>query len=269
MLLLAPALGVAAPSATECIQASEVGQEKRKAGQLVEARRLFASCSVEACAAEIRSDCGLWFREVEATLPTVVLVARDAAGADLVSVRVEVDGVELTRQLDGRPLAIDPGTHTFRFVSGTRSAERKVLVAAGQKNRSIVVSFPAPAPAARPVASSSGQPSLDSPSSAASPVPWLIAGAGVVAIGAGAWVGLKAKSDLDSLESAPCAKTRTCSEAEVDSVQRRFWIADLAMGVGVISLGVGTWWLLSKPEPRAGSARLELGPRSARVVAEF
>lgn len=273
-LVLAPARGVAAPSAKECIQASERGQEKRKAGELVEAGRLFASCSVDACAPEIRSDCGQWFREVEATLPTVVLVARDSAGSDVVDVRVELDGVEIARQLDGRPVAVDPGKRVFRFARGERSVETTVLVVSGQKNRQIRVLLPAPskpAPTASAETPSESTRSALPPSEAGSPWPWILGGAGLMAIGVGAFVGVSAKRDLDALESDPCAKRRTCSQGDVDSVRDRFLVADVVMGVGVISLGVGAYWLLSKGDAKAGQdrARVELGIGSARLVGSF
>jgi len=273
LTVLASTPSVAAPSAKECIRASERGQEKRKSGELVEAGKLFASCSVEACAPEIRADCGQWFREVEATLPTVVLVVRDADGADVVDVRVELDGVEIANQLDGRPVAVDPGKRVFRFVSGERSVEKTVLVVSGQKNRQISVSLADPAKPAGPStrAAPAPVPAASAPSEAASPWPWVLGGVGLVAIGVGAYVGVSAKSDLDALESDPCAKKRTCSQSEVDSVRSRFLLADVVMGVGVISLGAGTYFLLSKndPKPSRDGARLELGFGCARLVGSF
>lgn len=260
----------AEPDARECIAASERGQEKRNEGSLIEAQKLFRSCAISSCPKLIRTDCANWFRELQATLPTVVLIARDANGHDLPDVQVELDGRVLAGSLDGRPIEVDPGSHLFRFVRGEVGDEQRVLIVAGEKNRQVVARLSADSSESEP-SKVTDEPRAANHGSARSPLPWIIGGVGVLAIGVGAYVGIDAKKDLDALETAPCAKQRTCSQSEVDSVRRRFLIADIAMGAGVVAVGVATWLFISNDErsPVASRVRIDLSPNMARVSADF
>jgi hypothetical protein len=262
--------------AKECIRASEQGQEKRKDGALVEAKQLFAACAAESCAPVIRSDCAQWFREVDATLPTVVFAARSQDGSDIANVRVELDGRVVSEELDGRPIEIDPGNRVFRFVRGADTIERRVVINAGQKNREILAQFPGGEGASSGGSGTDASPgdrSVPPKSSApSSPLPWILGGAGVVAIGVGAYIGIAARSDLKNLESSPCADTRTCEQSEVDSVKRRFLIADIAMGAGVVALGAGVVILLSRddaPKSARRPTRVVLTPGMAHLTGSF
>src|SRR6185369_12911883 len=79
--------------------------------------------------------CATWFSEVEASLPTIVLVAYDRQGRHRADARVRLDGELLVERLDGRATAVDPGEHTFVFElpDGT-SHDVRVVVLEGQKN---------------------------------------------------------------------------------------------------------------------------------------
>jgi hypothetical protein len=263
----------AEPDARECIASSEQGQEKRNEGKLIEAKQLFAACAASSCPTLIRTDCAKWYRDVETTLPTVVLVARDAKGRDLLDVKVELDGRVVATKLDGRPLDVDPGRRVFRFSSASGADEQEVLVVAGEKNRQIVARMGGAAPPeAETPPPGVEAPPHSQPSASSSPLPWILGGAGVLAIGIGAYIGIDAKNDLDALESSPCAKPKTCPQSELDSVERRFLIADIAMGAGVVAVGVATWLLLSRSEKTPAAAlpvRVDIGLGSAALRADF
>src|ERR1700682_5135359 len=78
----------AKPTKKECAAANEAAQDLRSAGRLRDARASLAVCTAASCPGPIREDCAQRLKDVEAAIPTVVFVAKDAAGNDLGAVRV-------------------------------------------------------------------------------------------------------------------------------------------------------------------------------------
>jgi hypothetical protein len=198
------------------------------------------------CPAVVVAHCARWLEDVDAAIPTVVIKAR-AGGADVTNVSVSVDGTKVVDALDGQALPIEPGSHLLRYVRAGASAtvvEERVLVVAGEKNRLLLVDFasveaPRSAPPA-PVASSSGAP--DAPRASVSPFAWVFGGVASAAAGSFAYFGATGKSDLDSLR-ATCAGH--CDNAGVSAAWNKLIVADVSLGVGVVSLGAAVWLFLS------------------------
>ncbi|WP_437518023.1 hypothetical protein [Sorangium sp. So ce1099] len=170
-LFLAAALSLvgadarAQPSKRACAAAYERAQGLRRDGKLIAAREALIACSQPTCPAAAVADCGPWLAEVEKSLPSVVIAARDAGGRERLDVRVLVDGRLLAAALDGKALPVDPGPHTFRYEpAGGPAVEERVLIREGEKNRAITVFLGAP-PAGGP---SSPRP-LAAPAASASP----------------------------------------------------------------------------------------------------
>jgi hypothetical protein len=266
------ALTTAAPSAwavdkAQCASAYEAAQERRSQTKLREARDNLLVCVQAACPAFIKKDCSKWLSEVEAALPTVVLSAR-AKGKDLTDVTVKVDGDDFAGTLDGKALPVDPGPHTFTFESEEfGSQELRYVVKEGQKSQAIEVDF---APAKQP---SAGEEVRDSGPSAGSQdmaddktLAYVLLGVGVVGIGGFAYFGLTANSDKDELA---CADTKTCSDDDLAPIRQKYLIADISLGVGLVSLGVGTYLLLSgggktspAPAEQSANVRFDVMPRA-------
>jgi hypothetical protein len=159
----------AKPTKHECAAANESAQDLRRAGKLREARARLSVCTAASCPGPIREDCAQRLKEVEAALPTVVFVAKDAAGNDLSAVRVAMDGDPLIDKLGGGAIAVDPGEHRFAFESeGLRRMESVVLVREGDVDRQVLVVLkPVPSPAsAEPASVSAGTESAPASSSA-------------------------------------------------------------------------------------------------------
>src|SRR5579883_2622058 len=97
-----------------CASSSEAAQRFKNAGKFVEARAQLAVCSRAVCPRFVKRDCDRWIGEVDESLPTVVVTARDAQGHDLVDVRVFLDDALVTEHLDGKAMPLDPGPHTLR-----------------------------------------------------------------------------------------------------------------------------------------------------------
>ncbi|WP_437627850.1 hypothetical protein [Sorangium sp. So ce1151] len=162
-LSLAAALSLAGidaraqPSKRACAAAYERAQGLRRDGKLIAAREALIACSQPTCPAAAVADCGPWLAEVEKSLPSVVIAARDAGGRERLDVRVFVDGRLLAAALDGKALPVDPGPHTFRYEpAGGPAVEERVLIREGEKNRAITVILGAPPggapPSPRPIA---------------------------------------------------------------------------------------------------------------------
>jgi hypothetical protein len=244
----------------DCLAAAEQGQSVRDAGKYVQARERFRTCSQASCPVVVRRDCLRWNSDLDDQMPTVVVVARDARGADLSHVRVLVDGVAVADSLDGQPLAVDPGEHTVRFESaGAAPLEERVVVHAGEKNRLLRVELiSANRPDAPREVPPEPRPAPATPSPSLGPA--LVAGGvGVLGFGAMAYFGVKAKSDTDDLRQQPCAATQTCS---VSSIRTEVVAANVFLGIGVVGVGVATWLFLtahSAPAPARSAVALQLG----------
>lgn len=259
-----------------CLDAASKGQTLRDSHQLVEAREALRVCAREVCPAVVRSDCAGWLDAVEKVLPTVVLTAKDGAGADLVNVKVSVDGRLLVTSLDGRALPMNPGPHTFHFeaADGT-SVYQQVLVPEGAQGRAVAVVLGAP-PAA-PVAPVTAAPALPvggpMPSTPAvteadektagsgggglRKVGWIVGGVGVVGLGVGAVGGAMAMANKSS---ANCNSSNVCTNfGSVSSAKTAAYIADAGFIAGGVLLAGGVTLVLVG-RPRGAETALTVTP---------
>ena len=178
-----------------CAAAYDQTQNEREKGRLIEARRQARTCSAAVCAPFIVKDCARWLAEIEASVPTVVIAAEDATGADTLRVRVSVDGRVIGEALDGKAIDLDPGPHRLRFeLAGTPTIEQEVLIRQGEKDRRIAVSFLASgaAPPGAPAApgSSRGVPAWA----------WISGGLGLAFAGAAVGFGVDGLRAVSSLQ---------------------------------------------------------------------
>jgi hypothetical protein len=255
-----------------CIAASEQGQQLRDSGQYSAARDAFTRCARDACPALVRRDCTRWLSDVTQLWPSVVFGAKDPSGNDLTDVNVRSDGAPMASTLDGRPVPIDPGDHLFRFeAKGFPAVERHVLVRAGEKSRLVVAQFgEGPAPASPPHGLGTGPARTEG-----APIPsgvWVFGGLAVVAFGTEAYFGITGLSDRSSLESQPCAKTATCSSDAVTSIRTKFTVADIALGVGLVSAGLSAYLYFSRGSARpeeAPAAQFDLVPTTGGAAATW
>jgi hypothetical protein len=244
--------------AVACARASEGAQSLRSAGKLVEALDRVPACLQLRCPNFVRRDCEALRTDIQASLPTIVVRAHAPGGEDATDVRVLVDGAPFLDRLDGRAKPVDPGPHTLRFeMSGAAPIEQSVVVREGEKMRVVDAAFEAPSHAASTT-------THEETARDTSTFPWpaaIVAGAGIVALGAFAYLGLTGLSDYHALQSE-CAGG-TCKPSQVDPVRTKLWVADGLGVAGVAALGVGAWlWLSSKSDgvragvtPTAGGAR--------------
>jgi len=247
-----------------CAQSAEDAQQLRMDGKLVAAHARLLACARPACPAPVLRDCSAWLSEVETLLPTVVLGARDAHGHDVLSAQVSIDGVVVSRGLDGKAIAVDPGAHTFHFEAAGATADESVLIREGEKGRVLTgilaggLQAPSPPPPLEPA----------STTAPVSPWTWVLGGVGVVALGVGGYLELSVNSDASSLQSR-CG--HDCSHSQVDPlVLKQQVLGPIAFGVGALSLGVAAYLLLTRAEgaqtPTTGSLTWDLAPSGRGLV---
>jgi hypothetical protein len=235
-------------------------------------------CVQQACPEFVKADCGRWLGEVESATPTVVFVARSPGGDDLADVTVKLGDEVLAERLDGHAVPVDPGTHTFTFeASGHEPVHKTVLVNQGEKNRSIAIGFgetALPRGALDEPASSAPTINAEQSHDRAGGAPNRTLSyvfAGVAAVGFAGFViwGAQGKNQENDLRSS-CAPG--CEESKVDELRTKYLIADVSLGVGVVSLGVAAYLFLSSPSPPApetARVRVDVHPTASGGFASF
>jgi hypothetical protein len=249
-----------------CVKASESAQTLRDEGKYNLAREQLLVCTRDLCPGIVRRDCTQWLSEIDASMPSVVVSAKDGSGRDLVDVRVTVDGQPFAEKLDGKPLMVDPGKHTFRYeAAGAPPSEEDVVVHAGEKNRALNVRLGGPpqTPPGTPAPAPPAPETSPTPSGAAGPpvAAYVLGGLGVVALGSFAFFGITGKSDVSDLRSS-CSPN--CQQRDVDHARTKLIIADISLGVGVVALGVATWMILANRS--SPPASVTVGRNAARAT---
>ena len=241
----------------------------RGEGHLRAARATLQSCVDAAeCNADVRRRCASELQALANEMPSIVFHVHDGKGNDLIDVSVMLDGEPSVPRLNGLAVPVDPGEHQFVFQRGSEpSVSRTERVEAGDKFKPIEVALP-------PIAS-------DVPEDVPSPAPGaglqparLIAGISLIGVGVAGVVGFaliggSARSKEHDLQDRGCKPG--CPQGVVDSVSTRYTLSNITGAVGLVSLGVATWVLLSGPSaPKnpAPSAQVDVvaGPRGGRLL---
>jgi hypothetical protein len=114
----------AGPPSTKvtCITADTDGQRLRMEGEFQKARRRLEACAVPSCPRMVRDDCAERLAELDKHVAYVTFVATNGDGHTLDAIEVFVDDELVARRLDGQPLVVDAGEHSFRFSTLGRTA---------------------------------------------------------------------------------------------------------------------------------------------------
>ncbi len=237
-----------------CRKAFEQAQSLRDDGKLTAAREQMLICS-RACPAGFAKVCDGWLVDVEKALPSIVVRVVDESGQDLVHVNATLDGAPL--EIDGKSVAVDPGTHVVKLSAPGRPSVVKELVASqGEQNRVVVIAMPAerkPAPSPARVEAS--------PPIAA----YVVTGIGVAALGGFAYFGLSADARHRELVDG-CSKTASCSADDRDRVVRDWRIADAFLVSSVVLVGVGAYLYFSHDKTTVAVAPTASGARAALTI---
>jgi hypothetical protein len=263
LLALAALLGEGRALADKtCDAAYDQAQRLRDAKKLVAAREQLRLCARSTCAPSVSKDCVTWLAEVEAALPTVVVVADDKAGSPLASASVSIDGGP-PRPVTGTSWEVDPGPHTFSFrATGKVAADKQVLVVQGQKDQRVAVtltdataSVVAPPP---PIAVVAAPPPENAASgSVLKPVGYAVGGVGVAGIIVGAIFGGVALST----KSSDCRTETTCTPGSASKALTQGNISTIGfVAGGVLAAGGLTMVLLAPKKRDTGAATVQASP---------
>jgi hypothetical protein len=266
IVMTAAALPAIAQDKEACVASSESAQKLRTQKKLRAARKELVSCAQEICPAVVKKDCVTWLKEVDDSLPTVIVAARDGSGNDLTDVRVTVDGELLAERIEGSALAVDPGAHTFKFESAGTTVESKVLIRETEKNRVITVTIgEKPKPIDKPIEAPPPAKTPDAPPSRGIPTGAYVFGAVAAASFVGfAYFGLSGRADRDSLKET-CAPY--CNKDDEKPARTKLMLADVSLAVGIVSLGIATVMVLTAPsEPKKTGMRIDAVPVAGGAV---
>ena len=281
-----PAAAADAPTKQQCVVANESAQDLQRAGKLVEARLRLLTCADDACPGAVRADCAEQLQAVGKALPTIVLIPKDAGGADASAAALAIDGVAQTAALDGTPVPVDPGPHTLTVsLAGWPPVSLRLTLRPGDRVRRDVVFRSAPpvaAKGARPVgageATAAGEGATDErpvSSHAASErevvnmrrIGWAAIGAGSAGMTLGTVFGFLALARKISLEGAcPNLVCKRASDSDIEGMHFDGVAANISFAVGLLGLGAGGALLLLYPEaphgeaPRAGAGAVSVRP---------
>jgi hypothetical protein len=217
----------------ECLANYEAAQLARRERRLLASRAALRICSGAACPAAVRADCVDWLDQVAHSLPSVVVTAR-ARGADVLAVKVFIDGKLATERLTGFALEIDPGLRKFRFESPPWPViERDVLASEGVKDRRIEVEFAPPLPTAATLAAPPPPPPFRLERS-----DYVFGGIALAGFATLAYFGGTGLYDAHHLQTT-CKSY--CSHDDVQAVSTKLVIADIGLAVGLLALAVGLY----------------------------
>jgi hypothetical protein len=245
-----------------CLTSPVEGQKLRRADKLIDAHARFSQCARRTCPARIVQECTRWLHEVDDITPSVVAAARDAQGADLLDARLSIDG-QPPAELSARAVVLDPGPHKLVFSRpGSADIEQDVLLREGERDRVITATFKAKEPPPPP----------PPPPIVERPVPlvvWILGGAAVVGGVTFATFGALGVSERGS----DCAAAG-CTQSQKDSIETKFRVGDVSLGLGVIALATGGVFFFTRPtveKPGLGYLVMSptLGGGVAAVVGSF
>jgi hypothetical protein len=254
------------PTKAQCIAANDNAQEFRQAGKLSKAREQLLMCVALSCPGPVREDCAQRLDELDKAMPTIVFAAKDAAGNDLMNVRVTIDGAPLADRLDGSSLRVDPGPHAFVFTWEGHPAVTKRLVLAehDQARREVIVfgnaetpHVESASPGAAPVAAGSGGSGIDRKT-----IAFAVGGAGVAGLVVGSIFGAVASSKWSAAKSdcgAGCGPTAP-AQGEKSTASSDATISTVAFVVGGVLAAGGVVLYLTAPSRTASGTGLRIAP---------
>ena len=234
-----------------CASGSEYAQRLLKQGKWIDARSQLLICTRMVCPAVVKQDCDGWLSTLDATIPSLVVAARDEEGHDLLDLRVTLDGA-VVDPTNGRALPVDPGVHRLRVqANGKVPSDQRIVIHEGEKGRPVTVTLVSNnrAPAA---------PAETAPvDKSTSPLVYVLGTLAGVSIASFATFEIKAAVDAAHLRST-CAPH--CGASDVDGVSTSTVVANVSLVLGAAFAGgaVAVWYFGKKGQQ--SSTAFEIGP---------
>ncbi len=173
-------------------------------------------------------------------------------------VRVTLDGEAVPAESLGESVPVDPGAHEVRATADGRTFTETVSVTAERQRLDVVVRI-APAVAALPPRG--GAPEADTSPTRSFTLPIVLFGVGAAATGVGTFFGLRAFDAWDE-RNAGCS-AGGCTDAAIragDRAGTNALAANVGVGIGVVALAAGTFFLVRELTVRGSSAPRRAAP---------
>ncbi len=241
-LLLCAGRADAADADFESCRAAALEAQRLHAAQaLLEERGELLKCLRPECPDVIQASCRGWLEENHEARPSLVVIAKDARGNDVVGATFTVDKDRTARKVDGKPLELNPGTHTIHGEAPSLAPlEMEIMVAIGVKLRPVTLSWPAAAETPEPT-----KPPPPPKTVEVRPIParvLVLGAASAVALGAATVFGVLAWREYDDL--------RASNRGDQQPLPTYRVAGDVALGVGVVLAGLTLWQFLTRPAVR-------------------
>jgi hypothetical protein len=218
-----------------CATDAERATDDREAGRVRAAIDGFTRCSRDVCPRVVRMDCREALAAVRESAPRLIARVRDRNG-DLPRASVAIDGDPLTSDdlVHGR--VVDPGSHRLRAtLEGYAPLERDVVVTISDRAKVVDLVM---TEAAR---KTTWMPRRDRTAA------YVVGGVGVGLVTAFGVLGTFTYLDYRALERQ-CGPR--CPEGDLEGPRTRGLLADIALGAGVLALGLATILWVTAPERR-------------------
>ena len=267
----------AAAAAKRCVQQNNDAAQLRSDHRLLDAREAYRGCLAEPdCPNIVREECATALTDLKETIPSLLVSVLDGQRHDLAGAALLLDGHPVA--LNGSTLEVDPGGHELLANSGELSFRLQVVAIERDLNRRVEIVLQ-PAPSKTEVAAQAGPareaarapigPALLRPRSK---LPAYILG-GVAGVGAASfgYFGLRGRAGNAQLERCK----PYCDAADVQSVRTKYLVADVSLGVSLLSLAGAVYWLVSTPqalqanERQAFSLAMTAGPGAAHLRVQW
>jgi len=252
-----------------CVQQHLQAQQARANGDLLGAKALLVACADDACPVPVRKECAGWLEEVQASIPSIVVIARtDDEASGPTDLRVNVDGAVV--RAPTRPIEVNPGRHVVQVeATGYRPAQAIFIASVTERLKRVVVHLDAlKEEADKP-------PTLSEPLPSTALSDAAIVGLATISVAgfAGlAWFGTSARQAERDLDKC----SPFCTKKQVDKVRNKYVWANVSLGVGVAAaataLGLVIWRVPSSSSDgaRADTAiEVAVGPAALRFVSRF
>jgi hypothetical protein len=206
--------------------------------------------------------------EVRARIPHLAIRVRDAHGIPA-GLEVVLDGKPVPAALLDVERPVDPGVHQVSVTAPPHAPVTRTAKAAEGDHVALAVTLDDAEGPPRVTAASDADTNADQSSAGSRRFwGWTAVGVGVVGIGVSAVTGAIALDKKSSLDTACRPGCPPGSGANIDSFRQNRTLSYVSLAVGAVSLGVGSYVLLSG---HADSAHVAagIGPGSATIVGVF
>lgn len=223
----------------ECLDEAVEGQRFMSNRRLLDARTSLWRCAQAGCPGVVQRDCIGWLGEIEAAIPTIVVVVKAESGQDIVDAQLWVDDAKVHDAIEGKALPLNPGVHVVRVRdrSGTL-VEQTIIARENEKGRMVTFTLANGPPAER---SQNGSPTPT--------LTYVLGGVGLAATGAFSYFGIKGLGE----RASRCDADHGCGEDAYDSIQTAFTISSIAGVVAVTAFAAAIWTYLARPAIGAAS----------------